>query len=154
MEDFTQTANFNEKWLDNIYENIKKIEDYERLVREGCKSLLDFMNIPSSQRHVVIGQTQFQNLRFLVTEFKLLLADLTPILETNKEEEFDKILTQIDDALLKKQLFLKEEFDVARNLVRANPTNFFYDTINVLHKMKVDLFKVIKHILYIGSNNG
>lgn len=151
MEEFTQSANINEKWLNNIYENIKKLEDYERLVREGCLSLLDYVQIPLHSRPVIIGLTQFKNLRFMITEFKLLLADLTPILKPERAKDFDSTLSNIDKALNSERLFLTSSFDVHRRLIETKPTEFFYLTIDTLHKIKVDLFKEIKNILYISS---
>jgi hypothetical protein len=153
VEEFTQSANINEKWLTNIYENIKKLEDYERLVREGCSSLLDFVQIPLSNRSSIVGQTQFKNLRFLITEFKLLLADLTPILEEDKVKEFDRFLNNIDKAISHEKLFLNSSYDVNRTLIETKPTEFFYQTIETIHKLKVDLFRQIKGILYIKSQN-
>lgn len=154
MEDYVQSVNINERWLNNIYENIKKLEDYERLVREGCSSLFEFVQIPHNKLQVVIGLTQFKNLKFMITEFKLLLADLTPILEEENEKEFDKTITEIEKAVSSEKLFLNSYYDVHKNLVKTSPTEFFYKTIDILHKFKVDLFKEIKGILYIKNNNG
>lgn len=154
MEDFisSDTANINEKWLGNIYENIKKLEEYERLVREGCSSVLEFAQIPTKARPVMIGLTQFKTLRFFITEFKLLLADLTPILEPEDAKAFDNVLSNIDKALPNEKLFLINYYDINRNLVSTSPTDFFYITLDTLHKIKVDLFKKIKHILYLTHN--
>ena len=154
MEDFLNSANINEKWLVNIYENIKKLEDYERLVREGCSSLLDYVKIPLNNRSSVIGLTQFKNLRFMITEFKLLLADLTPILEQDKAKAFDSFLNNLENALKCEKLFLIYSFDVNGKIIETRTTEFFSVTIEALHKLKVDLFKQIKNILYINSNNG
>lgn len=152
MEDLIQTSNINEKWLNNIYENIKNLENYERLVREGCQSLLDFMNIPQKDRPIVIGLTQFKNLKFMITEFKLLLADLTPVLED--PDEYDKILNNIDNALKTQSLFIKTRINEDKEIIEVVPTAFFYSTIDALHNLKRDLFKEIKKILYIDMNNG
>lgn len=154
MEEFTNSANINEKWLINIYENIKKLEDYERLVREGCSSLLDYVQIPLANRSSIIGLTQFKNLRFMITEFKLLLADLTPILDQKKASEFDDFLNQLEKSLRYEKLFLSSSYDVNRRLTETKTTEFFNLTIETLHKLKVDLFKQIKNILYINSNYG
>ena len=152
MEDLVQSANINEKWLNNIYENIKNLEDYERLVREGCASLLDFMNIPQRDRKIVIGLTKFKNLSFLVTEFKLLLADLTPVIKNSKE--YDEILDNIDNALRVEKLFIKTTTNVHNQVVEVKTTDFFNATLTALHNLKRDLFKEIKGILYIQSSNG
>lgn len=152
MEEFTTTANINEKWLNNIYENIKNLEDYERLVREGCKSLLDFMNIPERNRPIVIGLTQFKNLKFLVTEFTLLLADLEPVLKTS--EKYDKVLDNIEQALPYERLFIRTKTNVNNEITEVEVTGFFNQTLKTLHNLKRELFKEIKHILYINSSNG
>lgn len=152
MEEFLQSANINEKWLNNIYENIKNLENYERLVREGCQSLLDFMNIPLKDRAVVIGLTQFKNLRFLITEFNLLLADLTPIIQNS--DKYDKILNNIEKALKNEKLFIKSRIDINNQITEVKPTEFFYQTLDALHGLKRDLFGEIKGILYISSSNG
>lgn len=152
MEEFTTTANINEKWLMNIYENIKNLEDYERLVREGCKSLLDFMNIPERNRPIVIGLTQFKNLKFIITEFQLLLGDLTPVLKSS--EKYDKVLDNIERALQTERLFIRTRTNVNNEVIEVVPTEFFYQTLKTLHDLKRDLFKEIKHILYIPTTNG
>lgn len=156
MEDYisSDTANFNEKWLINIYDNIKKLEEYERIIREGCSSVLEFAQIPLKSKPIVIGLTQFKTLRFFITEFKLLLADLTPILEAEDAKEFDKVLSNIDKALPSEKLFLNSSYDINKNLVGTSVTPFFNETLDTLHKLKVDLFKKIKHILYLTRQNG
>lgn len=150
MEDYINTANINDKWLDNVYENIKALEEYERLIREGCKSLLDFLNIPYKNRPVIIGDTQFKNIKFFLTEFKLLLGDLSPILGEDDEKSFYNIINKIDDALKRQDLFITNKYDLNNNLIEVVPTKFFWETVEALHRTKVDLFRKIKHILYIG----
>lgn len=159
MEDYNnipQTSNINEKWLENIYENIKKTEELERLVREGCSSLLDYMNIPVSMRPVIVGTTQFKNLRFLITEFKLLLADVSPVLynETTKEDgtaKFREFLDNVTKALENKSLFIKSSYDINGKLINTHITPFFNQTIEAFYSFKLELFKEIKHILYIEN---
>lgn len=154
MEDFEsniQTANINDKWLLNIYENIKNLEDYERLVRDGCKKLLDYLQIPARDRPVVVADTQYKNLQLFVTEFKLLLADLTPVLNPESAKVFDDALDKIDNAVKTRSLFVKDTRDTNNKVIEVRTTEFFWKTINILHKTKVDLFKQIKNILYINT---
>lgn len=149
MEDFTQSANINEKWLQNIYENIKKLEDYERLVREGCSSLLEYVQIPLEKRPIVLGLTQFKNLKFFLTEFKLLLADLTPVLNSSEAKNFYEVINNVDKSLNAQRLFLNCKYNANRQLIETSTTEFFTITIDALHNLKTDLFKQIKNILYI-----
>lgn len=152
MEDYinTNTSNINERWLQNIYENIKKLEEYERLVREGCTSIMDYFQIPLEQRDTLLGLTQYKNLKFFLTEFRLLLADLSPILDSERVKHYDKTIKSIDSALKTKNVFIKQVYSANRELIRSEPTEFFYTTIDLLHDLKIVLFREIKHILYIG----
>lgn len=145
-----QSSNINAKWLENIYENIQKLEQYERLMREGCTSLLDYFQIPENRRDIIIGDVQFKNLRFYVTEFNLLLSDLSPILDDQKSIEFRLLLEQIQRACNSRRLFIKDIFSSTRELRKSVPTPVFFSTINILTKLKVDLFREIKDILYIN----
>lgn len=154
MENPIGSGNINERWLNNVYENIKNLENYERLIREGCSSLLDFMQIPLSSRQVIIGATQFKNLKFIITEFRLLLADLSPVLtEKAKIDKFNIILDRIEEAIKNESLFISEKRNASREIIEIKPTELFYDTIKVLHKLKIELFIEIKSILYIQDNN-
>lgn len=154
MEDFSvQTANINEKWLQNIYENIKKMEEHERLSREGCEDLLDYIRIPSDQRKIIIGSLQYKNLNFLITEFNLLLTDLSPVVDSNKVKSFRDTLETIENALPNITLFIEEKYDLNGRLTETMPTPFFFQTIKALNRLKGDLFREIKGILYINTKN-
>lgn len=148
LPSFSNTSNINEKWLDNIYENIKKIENHERLAREGCESLIEYISLSSKS----LGQVQFKNLSLFVTEFGLLLGDLSPILEDL--DKYKKILTQIKEALKNENLFIVSHYNTSNQITRTELTPLFMETIEALYNLKVDLFREIKHILYIGGLNG
>lgn len=151
MEDFINTSNINEKWLNNIFENIKALENNERLLRDGCKDLLDFMNISQRSRPVVIGETQFKTLKVFITEFRLLLGDLTPILNDTTAQSFENVLDQIDKVSRDRKLFVVDTYDTSNKIISVIPTDFFWKTVDILHKTKIDLFKKIKNILYINQ---
>lgn len=152
MEEFSNSGNINDKWLLNVYENIKRLEEFERMIREGCSSILDFLQIPLHKRAVVIGSAQYKNLRFFITEFRLLMADLTPILDKDRVAVFEKTISHIEKALDSDRLFVKSIYDLNHNVIETKPTPFFYETLNILHNLKIELFKDIKDILYIKSS--
>lgn len=153
MEDpnYIRSGNINDKWLDNIYENIKNLEQYERFIREGCKSILDFLNIPAKDRPMVISETQYKNLQIFASEFILLLADLTPVLDEDKAKEFEATMKTIYEASKNRRIFIKDIYDQNNRLVQIQLTPFFWKTVDTLHDLKVSLFKSIKNILYIGQ---
>lgn len=154
MEEFTNvphSSNINEKWLDNIYENIKNIEKLERYAREGCESLIEFLNIPFNQRAYILGEVQFKNLKLLISEFKLLLGDLSPLLEESKTKPYIEFINKVQKAINRRGLFIQSEYDLNGNIKSAIPTPFFYETIEGFYNLKVKLFREekVRNILYI-----
>lgn len=150
MEDFVQSANINAKWLENVYENIKNLEKIERLAREGCSSLMEYLNIPANKREIMIGEAQYKNLRFFTSEFILLLSDLTPIITDEKVNNIKYILKNISSSLKNnRNLFIKDIYNSQRQLTQVKLTPFFDETLETLSTLKVELFMEIKKILYI-----
>ena len=52
MEDINNSltsANFNEIWLKNIYDNIAKFELHESLARDGCNDIFEYSQMPISE---------------------------------------------------------------------------------------------------------
>ena len=152
MEEFVQSSNINQKWLENIYENIKNIEEHERLAKEGCESLMVYFGIPQDTRQIVLGDIQFKNLSFFLTEFHLLISDLTPVLNDKDVEYFRETIKKIEKGLKTEQLFINKVYDRSRKLKETKLTPFFYETLNFLGELKIELFKKIKNILYIPSS--
>ena len=153
VEDYIQSANINAKWLDNVYDNIKLIENYERNAREGCVNLLDYLRIPPTQRSVILGDIMYKNLKFLITEFKLLFTDLAPIINQTKLERFNNYLNEVEKNINNRKLFLQEVYDTNRRLKDIKVKPFYYSTLEVLSQLKIELFIEIKGILYVSSSN-
>jgi hypothetical protein len=139
--------------LDNVYDNIKLIENYERNAREGCVNLLDYLRIPPTQRSVILGDIMYKNLKFLITEFKLLFTDLAPIINQTKLERFNNYLNEVEKNINNRKLFLQEVYDTNRRLKDIKVKPFYYSTLEVLSQLKIELFIEIKGILYVSSSN-
>lgn len=154
MDEYTQSANINEKWLENIYENIKKLEEHERLAREGCINLFEYVQMTHQQREINMGDVQYKNLRFFITEFNLLLSDLTPILDDEKTDYFRLTLNRVEDMMENKNAYVKYLYNSSRKLIKTKATNSIEITLRLLSSLKVELFKEIKNILYIKSSQG
>lgn len=145
--------NINTLWLKNVYENIKLLEEHSRLAREGCTSLMDYLQIPHQQRDIIIGDTQYKNLRFMVTEFSLLLEDLEiPIKNKEKLKKFRKAIREIEEKLEHRHLFIKEARDVKNGVRSSKTTPFFTQTLIFLSDLKIDIFRNIAHLIYPEDN--
>lgn len=150
--EYAQSSNINAKWLENIYENIKHLEDHERLAREGCRTVLEFVQIPANTREIVLGETQFKNIKLFVNEFSLLLSDLSPVIEEKKLEEFRNAIDAVEKGFSDEAKFIKRIRNAQRQVIRVELTGFFHKTLRFLADLKVKLFIEIKGILYISPN--
>ncbi len=81
--------NISDKWMNSIYDSLQRLEEYERMAREGFKGLMEYVqSIGTLNKNIEI--IMFQNLKFLVSEMKILIPKAKFHL---KEEEF-KTLTE------------------------------------------------------------
>ena len=69
--------NISTLWLTNIFNNLKALENIERLAREGCSSITDYIQIPPAHQNIILVEAQYKNLRFFVFELEILLTNLT-----------------------------------------------------------------------------
>lgn len=145
------STNINTLWLNNIYENLKNLEQMERITREGCSSIMDYLQIPQEQRGHVIGDTQYKNLRFIVTEINLLLTDLTPVMNKTKIEEFRQMLNKIEDVIHIRYLFLEEPTYTSNRIKTSTLKPFFWETLGFLMKMRVGIIGEIAHLLFVDK---
>ncbi len=150
-----ESTNINSLWLTNIFENLKNLEVMERISREGCNSLMDYLQIPLAQRQIILADTQYKNLKFMVTEMQLLLTDLSPVVAKDKHKAFMDTLKKIQPPIHIRRLFLVERHSVMKNgIFTSEVTPFFYETLTFLSELKLDIIKEISHILYIKDDGG
>lgn len=149
-----ESTNINSKWLGNIYENLKNLEAYERTAREGCGSLLEFLSIPSERWPTILGEAQYKNLNFMVTELNLLLTDLTPVVDKEDLEKFRDKLTMLDAILNKKSLFITHRYAInGSTITSTQATDYFYETLEMISQLKRQVIQNIAHLLYVKSGN-
>lgn len=151
--DVYESSNINAIWLQNIYENIKNLEQLERIAREGCNSIMEYLQIPHESRAFILGDVQYKNLRFIITELDLLLIDLTPVIKESELIDFQLSLNKVKELIENRRLFLEEPRGVDRSIRYSKPKPFFYETLNFLSLLKVSIIKSIAHILYIKNDD-
>jgi len=146
-----ETTNINIKWLENIYEQISTIQNMERLAREGCSTLMDYMQIPVEIRSVVLADVEYKNLRFMALEMDILINNLAPILGDKVDKYNDKmaiLLKNIDT----RNLFLKE-IKRDNQVVLIEPLPFLPSSVNYLTAIKSELIKDIGYLLFIPEQD-
>lgn len=147
MEETFDTSNINFKWLDNIFEQLKNIQDMERLAKEGCNSLFEYMQVPYETKNLMLADIQYKNLKFLLLELDILVDNISPIIKEKTKDYKDK-LKSIKEVIDKSELFLKA-FKVNNETVNVKILPLFYTTLNYLNEIKSSVLIDIGFLLYI-----
>lgn len=141
------SANIHLKWLEKIYSNLDNIENMERISREGCNTLLDYIQIPPQIQRTMLAEVQYKNMRFLIIEMNMLINNIEPIIKL-RADDFRKDLSMIMENIDNRKLFLKETKSNG-NTVAVSVTPFFGKTLMLLASIKTNIIKDIGHLLYL-----
>lgn len=147
MEGEYESTNIHLKWLENIYGQLRMLQDFERIAREGCKDLMEYLQIPIQMHLLVMPDAQYKNLRFMALELDILIGNLSPVLK-DKEKQYKESLSPVLKNINNRKMFL-QEIKNNNQLVRMNLLPFMYSTIEYLSRLKAELIKDIGHILYL-----
>ena len=146
MEDF-ETTNINLEWLNNIYNELKTIQGIEMIAREGCRNLMEYLQIPIDSQKIVMADAQYKNMRFLALELDLLITNLAPVIK-DKVSKYDNQLKPILKNINNRSLFV-DETTINNKVVEIYTLPFFNLTIDFLVSIKAEIIKDIAHILYL-----
>jgi len=127
-----QEINITGLWLKNLFDSLEKLQDFERICREGALSLMEYLQIPESKR----AEVQFQNLKMMITE--------TGILLVNAKAKLDKTF------YLQSQLKIRQ----MKELVDLNHDKIFIPFINqqsgtMVHNLSEGYFKILMELTQI-----
>lgn len=151
IEESFDTTNIHLEWLKNIGEQLKSIQNMERLAREGCSSIIEFVNIQREFYPIIIPEAQYKNLKFIVLEISILLTNLSPIL--NNKENYERRLKLILNHLDSRDLFLSD-IRINNQLKKISVLPFFYSTLKYILIIKADIIKDIGHLLFLPNEEG
>jgi hypothetical protein len=147
MEDTFETTNIHLDWLKNIYQELRLIQDMERIAREGCRDLMSYFEVPIEMQRIIMPDAQYKNIRFMVLELDILISNLAPVLK-DKETEYKKRLEPVLKTINNRTLFLKEKKQ-NNQLVGIDVLPMMNTTIDYLSSIKSSLIKDIGHVLYL-----
>jgi len=83
--------NITDKWLDNIFECLMRMETYERLIKEGCESIMDYVQNPN----LSIGDIQYKNYSLFITEAEILIEDTKHLIDKKRFLDISLLLNWI-----------------------------------------------------------
>jgi len=103
-----QEVNITSLWNKNLYTSLERLQDFERICRDGAVSIVEYLNI-SPQR---MPELQFQYLKMIVTEVSILLGNAR--------------------ARITKAFFLKAKIQLKqiKNVVDFNPQRIYIPSHN------------------------
>lgn len=146
-----ESTNINIRWLENIYQQLQTIQNMERLAREGCNDIMEYLQIPYQSRQAILADVEYKNLRFMALEMDILIGNLAPILK-DKTGEYNNRLNILLRNLDNRMLFLKE-IKKDNQVVMMESLPFMYSSIAYLSSIKNELIKDIGHLLYIPEQD-
>ncbi len=155
-DDLQSRKNITNTWINSIGEALVRLEDHERLMKEGCSSLLEFASIDPRDLDWYLPNVQLKNMSLMLTEFRILLGNVKKILP---KKTFDHMTSQLDfyekcynGELKSEEGKQMEIMTVLRNQVehrqwiRLEP--FFSILSNKLSKLREELVEALAHLLY------
>jgi len=103
-----QEINITDLWHKNLYESIQRLQDFERICRDGAVSIMEYLNITPDR----MTEIQFQYLRMMVSEMGILLGNAR--------------------ARVGKQFFLRAKIQLKqmKGTLDMNPEDIFIPSIN------------------------
>ena len=123
------------------------------MAREGCLSMLDYVQIPAKNKQAFLTDVQYKNMRMIVGEMRLLLTDLVPILDPTVHTNLMKTLQGLERAIYTRELFVVDNWSVTTNSVtQSKLTPFYFNTLDFLSDLKLRIIKDIAHILYVDNS--
>ena len=107
-ENQLQEVNITSLWNKNLFESLQRLQDFERICRDGGVSIMEYLNLDPKR----IPEVQFQYLKMIVTEVGILLGNAR--------------------ARISKSFFLKAKVQLKqmKKIVDLNPQSIFIPSIN------------------------
>lgn len=103
-----QEVNITALWNQNLYESIQRLQDFERICRDGGVSIGEYLNLSPSR----LPEIQFQYLKMMVSELGILLGNAR--------------------ARLSKEFSLRSRIQLRKikNVIDLNPEVIFFSSVN------------------------
>ena len=144
-ENLLQEVNITDLWNKNLYKSLEKLQDFERIIRDGGVSITEYLQLPSDR----IPEIQFQHLRMMVSEIGILLANARARIS---KEFFLKAKVQLNQIKKVIDLYPQEIFIPVLNQ-QSHTTNYylsdtFYSFVNTLTQIREGIVTELGDILF------
>ena len=140
-----QEVNITSLWNKNLFESLQKLQDFERIIRDGAVSISEYLQISQDR----VSEIQFQHLRMMISEMGILLA--------NAKARMNKpffLKSKVQLTQMKKEIDLNpQEIFVPVLNQQSHTTSYylsdnFYNYLAILTQMRECIVTELSDILY------
>jgi hypothetical protein len=142
-ENIVTQKTITDRWLDNLFESLMRLEQYERLAREGCVSLLEYVQNPN----IDLALIQNKNYGLFMTEFNITLRSGKRLIEKNTYLDLLLEYKTILKIELNTKGFLSEEIDEISHTRKNTLKPSFYKIQNKLSSLRARLVDSLWFVL-------
>ena len=103
--------NITDKWLDNIFESLMRLESYERLMKEGCEGILEYVQNPN----INLADIQYKNYTLFITEAEILIEDTKHLIDKKRFLDITLLLNWIKNYEEEVDGFLERKYDMLQH---------------------------------------
>lgn len=149
-----ETTNINAKVLDNLFENIVRLEQYDRLARNGVQSTNEYILLLTAHGpervKIMIPDIQYKNLKNMINEVLIIIPELKDIMDEKDIESLKFRAEYINEHMNNRQLFVDEGYSSSKNVVASSTlTPIYYKVLNEVADMRAKILKGLAPIRHI-----
>ena len=144
-----EDTNINTSWLKNIYSSLERLQNAERICKDGAGDIMEYLQTDPAYLPVI----QFTSLKMMVTEMRILLNNVRVKIDNkffeNSMAKLDLVQTYIDN---KPEHLFKNITNQQRHSNQTMLTNLYYTVVNDLSVMRAEVVQMISGLLYVQSD--
>lgn len=103
--------NITDKWLDNIFESLMRLQGYERMLKEGCGSVLEYVQNPE----INLADIQYKNYTLFMTEVEIILGDTRHLIDKQKFLNLSILFKVIKEIENEAEGFIYTQYDMVNH---------------------------------------
>jgi molecular chaperone DnaK (HSP70) len=139
------SINVTELWHKQLFMSLMKIQEYERIARDGASSIEAIFQINRND----IPYVQYQYLRMIITEMDILLSNTKKKLSDKFFEDSTKEIKHAEDILDRfPKSVLAEKYDNVQQSRKYHLTPLYFKMLNTLKDMREGIVQELSDILY------
>lgn len=96
------------QWLENIFSSLMKLETYERLLKEGCSGILEYITNPN----INLADIQYKNYKLFLTEMEIIIENTKHLIEKEKYLQISILFNSIKKFEKEVGSFLYTQYDM------------------------------------------